>query len=82
MVEVFLCTSSFLKVISELLDGSAIKHLPLAQVMILGSCDGAHPCWDPCSAGSLLLLVPSCALLLSFSQIHKIIFLLYKSHFN
>ena len=30
------------------------EHLPLAQVMVLGSWDQA-PCRAPCSAGSLLL---------------------------
>ena len=34
-----------------------VKHLPLAQVMILGSWDRA-PHRAPCSAGSLLLPLP------------------------
>ena len=36
-----------------------VKHLPLAQVMILGSQDGA-PCRAPCSMGSLLLSLSPC----------------------
>ena len=32
----------------------SVKHLPLAQVMISGSWDGA-PCQGPCSVGSLFL---------------------------
>ena len=50
----------------------SVKHLPLAQVMIPGSCDGA-PHQPPCSADGLLLPSPSapppaCALLCSVSK--------------
>ena len=52
-----------------------VKRLPLAQVMILRSSNGALH-WPPCSVGSLLLplLLPllMCSLLLSFSQINKL----------
>jgi len=42
----------------------SVKHLPLAQVMIPGSWDGAlHPA--PCSAESLLLPLPLSLLLFS-----------------
>ena len=37
-----------------------VKHLPLAQVMISGSSDGA-PHWAPRSTGSLLLSLPLCS---------------------
>ena len=39
------------------LGGSAVKRLPLAQVMISGSWDLA-PCWASCSERSLLLPLP------------------------
>ena len=35
----------------------SVKHLPLAQVTILVSWDGA-PCWAPCPVGGLLLSHP------------------------
>ena len=49
----------FLKSEGGHLGGSVLKHLPSAQVMILGSWDRA-PVWALCSAGSLLvpLLIP------------------------
>ena len=48
-----------------------IKHLPLAQVMILGSWDRA-PCWAPCSTRNLLLpLLSHCSCSRSLSQINK-----------
>ena len=40
----------------------SVKHLPSAQVTILGSWDRA-PCRAPCSAGSLLLPLPQLPLL-------------------
>jgi len=43
-----------------------VKHLPSAQVMIPGSWDQAL-CPAPCSAGSLLLLLPLPPLLFFFS---------------
>ena len=54
-----------------------VKHLPLAQVMIMGSWDGAL--WAPCSGGSLLLPLalplslplPLLLLCLSFSLSNK-----------
>ena len=56
------------------LDGSVVKWLPLAQVMISRSWDWA-PHWAPCSVGSLLLPLPLpfpelCSL--SLFQINKI----------
>ena len=39
------------------LGGSVVEHLPLAQVMILGSWDQV-PHWAPCSVESLLLPLP------------------------
>ena len=53
-----------------------VKHLPLAQVVIPGSSDRVS-WWAACSAGSLLLLLPTtppaCAVSLScsLSQINK-----------
>lgn len=35
----------------------SVKHLPLVQVVSLGSWDPALY-WDPCSVGSLLLFLP------------------------
>ena len=36
----------------------SVKHLPLAQIMILGSWDSVLN-WAPCSAGNLLLRLPA-----------------------
>ena len=51
----------------------SVKHLPLAQAMILGSWDRVLS-WDPCSVESLLhpLPLPLSLLVLSLSQINKI----------
>ena len=55
----------------------SVKHLPLAQHMILGSLDPAL-CWAPCSVGSLLLPHPlplprSYSLFHALSQINTIL---------
>ena len=47
-----------------------MKRLLSAQIMILGSWDGA-PCWAPCSVGSLLLPLLSLSLSHSLSVLNK-----------
>ena len=51
----------------------SVKHLPLAQVMILGSWDRA-PCWAPCSVWSVLVSLHLLMHVLAFSLKNKIFF--------